>query len=113
MWTYDVSTDSFNNVTVGGTKNVPTTGFVGAYVSNPVTGLSYYIGSSTTAIKKRAVTTPTLQVLDSSTPDIQWQAVEGNEAPPLRSSQMNYVRAGAEGILVAFGGVDVSFLVPH
>jgi len=108
MWTYNVSTGSFSNITVGGTENVPSPGSYGGYVSNPATGHSYYIGYPVSGYfgnRKRDVTAPWLQVLDSSTSDVQWLAGAGN-GPAMTAGQMVYVRAGAEGVLIGFGGTD-------
>lgn len=107
IWTYNVSTETFQELSVKGSSNNPAVTDNGAWISNPATGQSYYTGNPSSGLARRSPSSPWLQILDSSTSNIQWLA-GGGGGPLLSYAAMVYVRAGKAGILVAFGGVDVS-----
>ena len=110
MWAYNVSQSSFMDLSVGGGPNNPVIAADGAWASNPATGQSWYVGASSSGLAKRSasLSTPSPQILDSSTPsNISWLP-GASDGPQLSAATMVFVRAGKAGILVAFGGVNVS-----
>lgn len=111
MWTYDVASEIFTYINVSGDTNIPYAPHQGAFVSNPATGMSFYTGVQDKGLGKRDVTVPWVQVFDSSTSaDVKWLTGAGG-GPQFSEAQMVYIRSGKEGVLIAFGGVDVRF--PH
>ena len=111
VWTYNVSTQSWKELPVANATDNPKVGQLGAWASNPATGLSYYIGDPTVDGKGNRVDagkSAQLQEFDSSTTQFKWSTgSESAGTPSLNAAQMVYVRSGEAGVLIAFGGTDV------
>ena len=105
VWTYNVSTSSWKNIPVASASANAPAPSTGGWVSNAVGGKSFYLGTPESALSRRDIASPGLQVLDTSTTPPQWTS--GTAGGPLLSAAgMVYVRSGEAGVLVAFGGVD-------
>lgn len=121
IWTYDVENQEFNKLDVEGGDNVPHQIYPGGYASDPANGMMYYTGSYRDSQKRRkrkrgksglgerAPERPWLQMLDASRPGEEKWLEGAGDGPTLLYGTLQYVRYGKKGILVGFGGVDVSF----
>ena len=105
IWSYNVSTSTWKDVPVASASSNPPAPSTGGWTSDPVTGRSFYLGTPDSALARRDIASPGLQMLDTSTSTPTWTS-ETPGSPLLSAAQMVYVRSGEAGVLVAFGGVD-------
>ena len=105
VWTYNVSTNTWKDLPVASASTNPPAPSTGGWVSDAVTGRSFYLGTPDSALARRDITSPGLQLLDTSVSTPKWTSgIPGS--PLLSAAQMVYVRSGEAGVLIAFGGVD-------
>ena len=105
IWGYNVSTSTWKDVPVASAGSNPPAPSTGGWASDPVTGRSFYLGTPDSALARRDIASPGLQMLDTSTSTPTWTSgIPGS--PLLSAAQMVYVRSGEAGVLIAFGGVD-------
>lgn len=106
---YNFTTSTWSNVSVsGGDFNYGSrTG--GASVSVPESGMSFYLGGD------NPHTPGLLRFNASNSKSVAWtnetlgSGSHGTPVPDLARHNMVYIPAGTEGILIAFGGSNVSF----
>ena len=126
VYVYNVSSGSFTQNKIQ--DSIPN-GFMTQYtqsyrlqsVSIPATAMAYYAGTASSGTPGKAKrnedglelvgrdqgTDPWMRTLDLASGSLAWTEAQGT--PPLLDfALLEYIRAGANGTLIAFGGADVS-----
>lgn len=106
-WLFNSSTAQWSNVTVsGGTLNkLNRDSSMSASTTGTNQGLSFINGGWDS--------TPGMVVFNSDQHQLSWTNQTQNDTPRTLGSSMQYLRYGKAGVLIAFGGYDVSRYAPR
>ncbi|KAI9711857.1 MAG: hypothetical protein M1820_002002 [Bogoriella megaspora] len=118
MWIYNVSTNNWVQSAAQDSLGSAVWQYAGSnrnqWVSIPSIAQSWYAGTTNKGFAKRddiakrdEGTTPFIQSLDQAG-GLAWHGNKDDKTPLLDTATLSYVRAGEQGVLIAFGGTDPS-----